>query len=205
MLHLTPLWQGVTLGLAMIAPIGAQNAFVINQGIRRRHHLMVAAICTLCDLMLISLGVFGTGALISQQPLLLMLVTAAGILFLTVYGALALRSAWRIGPHDAPAQTGIPGGRGPVLLATLAVTLLNPHVYLDTMVILGAIGNQMSQDQRPWFAIGCLIASLIWFNTLSLGAARLGPLLSQPRVRQIIDLLIGLTMLALAARLATQL
>lgn len=205
MKELIPLWQGLTLGLAMIVPIGAQNAFVLNQGIRRHHHLMVAAICIVCDVFLITLGVFGAGAVMSSQPLLLGLITAAGILFLATYGSLALRSALR--------PTGASGegdgvrlvGRMAVLLATLAVTLLNPHVYLDTLVILGSLGSQLAGDERPWFALGCLLASLLWFSTLSLGAARFAPVLSHPRVKQGIDLLVGFIMLTLAGQLSLQL
>ncbi|MDO2947058.1 LysE/ArgO family amino acid transporter [Aeromonas simiae] len=201
----SPLWQGLTLGLAMIVPIGAQNAFVLNQGIRRHHHLMVATVCICCDVFLISLGVFGTGALMSSQPLLLTLITGAGILFLTTYGAMALRSAMRPAATDEARKAAHLGGRGAVLLGTLAVTLLNPHVYLDTMVILGSIGSQLATHERLWFAVGCLLASFIWFNALSLGAARFAPVLSQPKVKRGIDLLVGGIMLALATQLTWQL
>lgn len=200
-----PLWQGLTLGLAMIVPIGAQNAFVLNQGIRRHHHMLVASVCIFCDVLLITLGVFGAGALMSSQPLLLSAITLAGIAFLATYGCMALRSAWRAQAAGERREGHHLGGRGAVLLATLAVTLLNPHVYLDTLVILGSIGSQMGGNERPLFALGCLLASFIWFNTLSLGAARFAPVLSQPRVKQGIDLLVGGIMLTLAVQLCLQL
>lgn len=199
----TPLWQGLTLSLAMIVPIGAQNAFVLEQGIRRHHHLMVAAICVACDIALVSLGVFGAGAALGQSPALLSVVTAAGCLFLAAYGLFPLKNAWRPAPADAPGAGGAARrGRFAVALATLAVTLLNPHVYLDTLVILGAIGGQLAAHERPWFALGSALAALCWFSGLSLGAARYAATLSRPRVKRAVDAAVGSLMLILAGQLA---
>lgn len=204
--------QGVTLGFAMIVPIGAQNAFVLNQGIHRQYHLMVALICILCDIALISFGIFGSGLVIGQWPWLLYLMTIGGILFLAVYGALALRSALRRG-HTTEDEPQVVSevtsanfvGRLAVVGSTLAVTLLNPHVYLDTVVILGSIGNQLLGYERLLFALGCLLASSFWFTGLSLGAARFAPVLRQIKVKRSIDFIVGIIMWLLAGQLGFQL
>lgn len=211
---MSALVQGITLGLAMIVPIGAQNAFVLNQGIHRQHHLMVALICILCDIALIAFGVFGSGVVIKQWPWLLQFVTAGGILFLAVYGSLSLRSAWQSRGESACAEIEPTVndvrprhhvGRWAVIGATLAVTLLNPHVYLDTVVILGSIGNQLLGHERWWFALGCLLASCMWFTGLSLGAARFSPVLRKPKIKQSIDFMVGVIMWLLAGQLSVQL
>ena len=210
---MSALVQGITLGLAMIVPIGAQNAFVLNQGIHRQHHLMVALICILCDIALISFGVFGSGLVIDQWPWLLQLITGGGILFLAVYGSLSLRSAWQSGAVSESAElehslTDVRSrhhvGRWTVVGATLAVTLLNPHVYLDTVVILGSVGNQLLGHERGWFALGCLLASCMWFMGLSLGAARFSPVLRKPKIKRAIDFMVGVIMWVLAGQLGVQ-
>nr|WP_211091931.1 LysE/ArgO family amino acid transporter [Vibrio agarilyticus] len=186
----------------MIIPIGAQNAYVLNQGIKRQHHLTTATICSLLDTLFISLGIFGGGAFLSQNETLLTLVTLGGIAFLLFYGALSLKSAFRSAQSREDSQAVLARGRRTVILGALAVTLLNPHLYLDTVVILGSIGGQFEGDDRIAFALGTIMASFCWFYALSMGAAKLGPTLSKPRVKQGIDIGVALMMFTIAAMLA---
>ncbi|WP_421233754.1 L-lysine exporter [Aeromonas jandaei] len=193
--------QGFTLGLAMIIPIGAQNAFVLSRGIHRNHHLLTATLCSFCDLILIGLGVFGGATVLSASPIGMALLTWGGVLFLSWFGVRSLRSVWRgsqIGLADSPQQMGAKS----VLAMTLGVTLLNPHVYLDTLMLLGSVGSQVTESLRPAFAAGAMLASLVWFYSLALGAAALAPWLAKGRVQQGIDLLVGIIMLILALQLA---
>ncbi|QWL67217.1 L-lysine exporter [Aeromonas jandaei] len=193
--------QGFTLGLAMIIPIGAQNAFVLSRGIHRNHHLLTATLCSLCDLILIGIGVFGGATVLSASPIGMALLTWGGVLFLSWFGVRSLRSVWRgsqIGLADSPQQMGAKS----VLAMTLGVTLLNPHVYLDTLMLLGSVGSQVTESLRPAFAAGAMLASLVWFYSLALGAAALAPWLAKGRVQQGIDLLVGIIMLILALQLA---
>tara|TARA_Y100001956_G_scaffold11712_1_gene10847 strand:- start:2243 stop:2818 length:576 start_codon:yes stop_codon:yes gene_type:complete len=189
----------------MIIPIGAQNAFVLNQGIKRQHHITTATICSLLDTLFISLGIFGGGALLAQNTLLLTCVTIGGIAFLITYGVISLRSAFR---HDSllkHASEVSSRGRKAVIAGALAVTVLNPHLYLDTVVILGSIGGQFTGDDRIAFALGTILASFVWFYSLSLGAAKLAPTLSRPKVRKGIDLAVALMMFSIASILLSEL
>ena len=193
--------QGFTLGLAMIIPIGAQNAFVLSRGIHRNHHLLTATLCSFCDLILIGIGVFGGATVLSASTIGMALLTWGGVLFLSWFGVRSLRSAWRgsqAGLADSPQQMGAKS----VLAMTLGVTLLNPHVYLDTLMLLGSVGSQVAVSLRPAFAAGAMLASLVWFYSLALGAAALAPWLAKGRVQQGIDLLVGIIMLILALQLA---
>ncbi|MGY3871194.1 L-lysine exporter [Aeromonas crassostreae] len=193
--------QGFLLGLAMIIPIGAQNAFVLSRGIHRNHHLLTATLCCLCDLVLIGIGVFGGANLLAASPLGLALLTWGGVLFLVWFGVRSLGSAWR-GQGEALADSPRLMGVKSVLAMTLGVTLLNPHVYLDTLMLLGSLGSQFAEPLRPAFAAGAMLASLVWFYGLALGAAALSPWLARGRVQRVIDALVGLIMLGLALQLA---
>lgn len=199
------LLQGFGLGASMIIPIGAQNAYVLNQGIKRNHHLTTATICSILDMLFISLGIFGGGALLSQNELLLTLVTVGGIAFLSVYGYLSLRSALKPAKQSESTHEVTARGRRTVILGALAVTVLNPHLYLDTVVILGSIGGQFEGSDRFAFAIGTIMASFVWFYALSLGAAKLGPTLSKPKVKKGIDVAVALMMFTIACVLANEL
>ncbi|WP_421253576.1 L-lysine exporter [Aeromonas jandaei] len=193
--------QGFTLGLAMIIPIGAQNAFVLSRGIHRNHHLLTATLCSFCDLILIGIGVFGGATVLSASPIGMALLTWGGVFFLSWFGVRSLRSAWRgsqVGLADSSQQMGAKS----VLAMTLGVTLLNPHVYLDTLMLLGSVGSQVAESLRPAFAAGAMLASLVWFYSLALGAAALAPWLAKGRVQRGIDLLVGIIMLILALQLA---
>lgn len=198
------LLQGFGLGASMIIPIGAQNAYVLNQGIKRHHHLTTATICSVLDIVFISLGIFGGGALLSQNETLLMLVTLGGIAFLAIYGTLSLKSAFASQAEETHLNQTLRGKRA-VILGALAVTVLNPHLYLDTVVILGSIGGQFEGQDRIAFAIGTMMASLVWFFSLSIGAAKLGPTLSKPKVKQGIDVTVAIMMYVIALMLAKEL
>ncbi len=193
--------QGFTIGLAMIIPIGAQNAFVLSRGIHRNHHLLTATLCSFCDLTLIAIGVFGGANVLAASPFGMALLTWGGVLFLGWFGGRSLLSAWR-GKGEGLADSAQQMGAKSVLAMTLGVTLLNPHVYLDTLMLLGSLGSQVSESLRPAFAAGAMLASLVWFYSLALGAAALAPWLARGRVQQGIDLLVGIIMLSLAVQLA---
>jgi L-lysine exporter family protein LysE/ArgO len=196
--------QGLALGAALILPLGPQNAFVMNQGIKRHYHLMTAALCSISDIALICGGIFGGSALLNQSPILLMLITWAGVAFLLWYGWGALRSAWQ-GDVSLTADAELKQGRWRIIATILAVTWLNPHVYLDTFVVLGSLGSQLpSADARRWFAFGTVSASIIWFFGLALLAAWLSPRLRTVRAQRIINLLVGGVMWFISIQLALQ-
>jgi L-lysine exporter family protein LysE/ArgO len=194
-------FQGFTLGAAMILPLGPQNAFVMNQGIRRQYHLMVALLCALSDLVLICAGIFGGSALLSHSSWLLMLVTWGGVGFLLWYGWGALRAAMRRDINLL--QTGVmKQGRLRIIISMLAVTWLNPHVYLDTFVVLGSLGGQLEMAPKRWFAIGTISASFLWFFSLALLAAWLAPKLCTVPAQRMINAAVGIIMIVIALRLA---
>lgn len=189
----------------MIIPIGAQNAYVLNQGIKRNHHLTTATICSVLDMIFISLGIFGGSAILSQNEILLTSVTLGGIAFLSFYGLLSLKSAFKPESESESKEEIVARGRRTVILGALAVTVLNPHLYLDTVVILGSIGGQFEGHDRIAFALGTIMASFVWFYTLSIGAAKLGPTLSKPKVKKTIDIAIAMMMFTIAYILASEL
>jgi L-lysine exporter family protein LysE/ArgO len=192
------LLQGFGLGASMIIPIGAQNAYVLNQGIKRNHHLTTATICSVLDVLFISLGIFGGGALLAQNETLLHMVTIGGISFLLLYGSLSLRSALKSRSNDGKAINAGVKKKGAVVAGALAVTVLNPHLYLDTVVILGSIGGQYSGYDRILFATGTIMASFVWFYSLSLAAAKMSHILSRPKVQKGIDIMVAIVMYAIA-------
>ncbi|MDY0748894.1 LysE/ArgO family amino acid transporter [Paucibacter sp. R3-3] len=193
--------QGWLTGAGLIVAIGAQNALVLRQGLLRSHVGPVVALCVLSDVLLICAGVFGLGAAIGANPLLMAVFRWGGAAFLAVYG---LRAAWRAWNHDASAlqdTRDTRNGLGATLLSAAAMTYLNPHVYLDTVVLLGTVGAQQPQDQRWAFAAGASLASLMWFSLLGFGAAAAAGPLRRPGVWQAIDAAIALVMLTLAIQL----
>jgi len=196
-------FQGVAMGAALILPLGPQNAFVLNQGVRRQYHLMTAALCTLSDILLICGGIFGGSALLSQSVLLLNLVTWAGVAFLLWYGWGALRTAFSGDIQLATAGV-MKQSRWRIVATMVAVTWLNPHVYIDTFVLLGSLGGQLPEEARRWFAFGSVSASIVWFFGLALLAAWLAPVLSTPRAQRVINLLVGVLMWVIALKLAAQ-
>lgn len=200
---LTPALTGFATGLSLIVAIGAQNAFVLRQGIRRQHVLVVVLICALTDALLEVLGVAGIGFVVERAPVLLEMVRWGGVVFLLWYAWGAARRAMRPDALDASgAET--KDSLSKTVLACLAITYLNPHVYLDTMVLMGSIGNAQGNPGRWWFVLGGVIASLIWFTVLGYGARGLTRFFATPRSWQILDWIIAGTMLVIAARLAIE-
>ena len=192
--------QGGILGFAMIIPIGVQNAFILSQGIRCNHHYLTAFICLICDIVLTTVGVFGGSKLITSSQYLLLLIGWGGILFLLFYASSALYRAYQ-GHYAKPNQTKELASRKAVIITTLAVTLLNPHVYIDTVVILGNIGSTFNDNDKVYFTMGAIFAASLWFFGLSASAAKLAPWLSRPRILRIIDLFISGVMLFVAYKL----
>lgn len=194
--------EGLSLGLGLIIAIGAQNAFVLKQGIKCRYVFVTALVCTLIDAALISAGVLGLGAIINGTPLLLLAVTAAGAIFLGWFGVKSFISVAR--PTVLTDEMG-DEERGTSLrstiLALLAFSLLNPHVYLDTVIMVGGIGARHPAAQRPSFVLGAASASAIWFFGLAYGAGFLAPLFKREKTWRILDFAIGCVMLFIAAKL----
>ncbi|MBY4675167.1 LysE/ArgO family amino acid transporter [Marinobacterium arenosum] len=188
--------KGLAAGGSLIMAIGAQNAFVLSQGLKRQYHWLIATLCGLIDVMLILLGALGLGSLIQQSDSLLAVARWGGAGFLLVYGAMALRSALRSNRLEASDKHA--GSLRAALLTTLAVSLLNPHVYLDTVVLLGSISSQYADGPRLWFIAGAISASLLWFYSLSLAARWLAPLFRRPIAWRILDGLVCLLMWSIA-------
>jgi len=194
----SPLILGFIASFTLIAAIGAQNAFVLRQGIRREHVLPVVALCTVSDIVLIAAGIAGVGALISAHPSALNIAKFGGALFLVGYGLMAARRAWR--PSSLTPAESAPARLLDVLLTCAAMTFLNPHVYLDTVVLLGALANE-HRDERWLFGVGAVTASAVWFVSLGLGARRLAGVFATPLTWRILDGLIAAMMIALGASL----
>jgi L-lysine exporter family protein LysE/ArgO len=190
---------GLGLGLSLIVAIGAQNAFVLRQGLRRQHVGVVVAVCAASDAVLIAAGVAGAGAVIDSRPWLIDVVRVAGAVFLTGYGLFAARRALRPGVLTPDAVASAPSRRATVVTA-LALTWLNPHVYLDTVVLLGSIA-QTHPGRQWWFAGGAVAGSVLWFVGLGYGARLLRPVFASPRAWRVLDGLIAVVMLALAVSL----
>ncbi|APZ53900.1 LysE/ArgO family amino acid transporter [Salipiger abyssi] len=191
--------SGFALGLSLILAIGAQNAFVLRQGLSGAHVFAVCLLCALSDAVLIAAGVAGFGSLTAALPGLEAAMRWLGAGFLLCYGARTLYSAWRGGES---LRAGVAAGSlRAALLTCLALTWLNPHVYLDTVVLLGAVSAQY--DNRLGFALGAMSASVVFFFTLGYGARALAPVFARPAAWRALDLGIGLTMWAIAAKLIT--
>lgn len=197
---LTPLLIGSLTGLSLIVAIGAQNAFVLRQGIARQHVLPVVLICGLTDAVLETLGVAGIGFIVDRAPLLIEIVRWGGVLFLLWYAWGSFRKVLK--PEALTADTGKVSSLRSTVLAALAITYLNPHVYLDTMVLMGSIGVSQGDPEKWWFAAGGALASVVWFFVLGYGARSLTRFFASTRSWQILDSLVGVTMLVIAARLA---
>jgi L-lysine exporter family protein LysE/ArgO len=194
----SPLVVGFLASLALIAAIGAQNAFVLRQGIRREHVLPVIAMCAVSDMVLIVAGITGVGALVNAHPSAVNVAKFGGAAFLVGYGLLAAKRAWRpssLNPSDAT-----PARLAQVLVTCAALTFLNPHVYLDTVVLLGTLANEY-RDERWLFGVGAVTASAVWFVSLGLGARRLAGLFAKPVTWRMLDCVIAVTMVGLGVLL----
>lgn len=192
--------QGLALSLGLIVAIGAQNAFVLRQGLRREHVGSVVLFCALADAVLIAAGVMGMAKALGESPGLARALALAGAAFLAFYGLQALRRARHSNRLQA-AEGGAGLSRTAAVAQAAAFTLLNPHVYLDTVLLVGSIGAQQPAALRWWFVSGASTASALWFGLLGLGARWLAPWFARPRAWQILDGLIGVTMWLLAALL----
>ncbi|WP_291112405.1 LysE/ArgO family amino acid transporter [Hydrogenophaga sp.] len=192
--------QGLVLSLGLIVAIGAQNAFVLRQGLRREHVGSVVLFCAVADAVLITAGVLGMAQALRDSPGLARALALAGAAFLALYGWRALQRARQ--PQQLNAADGGEGlSRGAAVAQAAAFTLLNPHVYLDTVLLVGSIGAQQPAALRGWFVAGASTASLCWFGLLGFGARWLAPWFARPRAWQVLDGLIGITMGVLAALL----
>lgn len=193
-------WAGFSVSLGLILAIGAQNAFVLRQGLRREHVLPVALFCGLSDTALIGAGVLGFGAVTGAVPWLADVLLWGGVAFLVWYGARSFLSALRGGAH-LDAASGAGNTLWPTLATLAACTWLNPHVWLDTVIFLGAVSAQYP-GQGTAFWLGASAASMGFFLALAYGAQSLAPVFARPRAWQVLDVVIGLTMWVIAAKLA---
>ena len=195
------LLKGFILSASLIVAIGAQNAFVLRQGLAHRHVFATALICSLSDALLISLGVAGAGTIFASSPGLTAIATWGGAIFLLVYGWRTILSAMHPRSLEASQAESQPHTLGATVVAALIFSFLNPHVYLDTVVLMGSIGASLPAVERPFFALGGIAASFLWFFGLTYGAGWLTPLFRKPLVWQILDVLIGIIMWTIAISL----
>ena len=191
-----PLLAGFATALSLIVAIGAQNAFVLRQGLRREHVLPVVLTCALSDALLISGGILGLGALLTRNQLALDIAKFGGAAFLYTYAFLAAKRALRPGSITPAGHA--PAALRSVVLTCLAFTYLNPHVYLDTVVLLGSLANQRGTDGRWLYGLGAVTASFTWFFSLGFFSRRLSPIFARPRAWQVLDSAIALLMAGLA-------
>lgn len=194
---------GLAAGAGLIVAIGAQNAFVLRQGLQRAHVGVVVLVCILADVSLILLGVGGMGVAVQQQPGLLQWLRFAGAAFLAAYGTLALKRAWQ-GESGLQPTGHDSSSRGRAVLACLGFTLLNPHVYLDTVVLLGSLSTHYGNEGRWAFAAGASSASVVWFLSLGYGARLLLPVFRSPVAWRVFDVAVAIFMLTLAVLLLFQ-
>ncbi|NRD74194.1 amino acid transporter [Shewanella sp. VB17] len=189
--------QGVGIGASLIMAVGAQNTFVLKQGLTRGHSLPIAGLCSLIDALMITAGVTGLGHLIVTFPLIKDIASLGGGIFLLVYGAQALKSSFY---SHYLTEEGIKGVETlkVAILTTLGISLLNPHLYLDTVVLLGSISTQFEGPDRYFFGAGAVSASFIWFFSLSFGARYLRPLFQKPKAWCYLDRCIFVIMWAMA-------
>lgn len=198
-----PMLAGFFLGASLIIAIGAQNAFILRQGLLGQHVFVLCLICSLSDALLITVGVAGLGTLIAQSPVLITLVTVGGALFLYVYASKALRRAMR--PDTLQAANEGKSDLKAAVLACLAFTFLNPHVYLDTVLLVGSLSSAYSGAGRWFYAAGASLASFVWFFGLGYGARLLQPFFASPRAWRVLDTVIAVVMAALASGLLARL
>ncbi|MCA0276407.1 MAG: LysE/ArgO family amino acid transporter [Proteobacteria bacterium] len=193
---------GFLLGASLIIAIGAQNAFILRQGLLRQHVFILSLICALSDALLIAAGVAGLGTLISQSPKLITAVTIGGALFLFSYAIIAFRRALK--PEVLKAANAGEARLGPAIAACLAFTFLNPHVYLDTVVLLGSLSAAYEGQARLAFGLGAATASFVWFFGLGYGARLLEPVFARPASWRVLDFLIGAVMSAIGLSLVSR-
>lgn len=191
--------QGFLVGAGLIVAIGAQNAFVLTQAVKRNHAMAVAAVCAALDALLIAAGVLGIGTLVASNTILQTAASLGGAAFLIWFGAKSLCEAFK--EHSLEAGEDAQRGLGPTLTATLAVSLLNPHVYLDTVIMLGAISGNFPGSGRYWFGLGAATASFLWFFGLSLAGRAMAPLFQKALAWRVLHLCVCLMVWRVAATL----
>ena len=196
---LSPALSGLLLGASLIIAIGAQNAFILRQGLLRQHVFVLCLICATSDAALIALGVGGLGTLVSQAPVLITVVTVGGLLFLGSYAVIAFRRA--LHPEAMKAASSDGGSLKAAVTACLAFTFLNPHVYLDMVVLIGGLSTRFEGAGRIAFGAGAALASFIWFFGLGYGARLLQPVFARPAAWRVLDIIIGLVMVGIAISL----
>ncbi|MEV6432247.1 LysE/ArgO family amino acid transporter [Nocardia sp. NPDC051463] len=189
--------SGLGFGLSLIVAIGAQNAFVLRQGLRGQHVLAVVTVCAVSDVVLIAAGIGGFGIVVTSVPAVVEIARYGGAAFLAGYGVLAARRALS---NDAlaAASTGASVALGATVATCLALTWLNPHVYLDTVVLLGSFASTYATPDRWFLGVGAMLGSIIWFTGLGYGARLLGPLFARPAAWRVLDSVIALVMFSLA-------
>lgn len=194
--------QGMGIGAGLIMAIGAQNAFVLTQGIRRQHHWLIASLCSLSDMLLIFMGAAGIGGMVARIPVLQDGAAWVGAVFLFWLGAKSLQSMWKEQRLQAGEEAA--AGMRAAVLTTLALTFLNPHVYLDTIVLLGSIGGQYQPAERYAFAMGASLSSILWFFALSLAGTLLAPLFRKSAAWRTLDFVVWVTMWGIAWQLVAR-
>ena len=195
--------KGFASGASLIIAIGAQNAFVLSQGIRKNYIILVPLICSICDVALLSCGIMGIGKIVGANKAFQTMTALFGGIFLFFYGLTSFYSALkgkRLDKDYKKKET-----MKKVVLSTLGITLLNPHVYLDTVVIMGSISSQFPAELKPYFGAGAISASFIWFFGLSLGASFMKPLFQKEISWKVLDFLVGITMWAIGFTLVKNL
>ena len=197
----TILLRGFGLSAGLIIAIGAQNAFVLRQGLKRQHVFATAAVCILSDITLFTIGAVGFGTLVNQFPALKTIASWGGAIFVLVYGALSFRSALGRQALDVEAAGQATATLRATILTALAVSLLNPHAILDTIVLVGGIAGQYPWEERGFFTAGAMLASCTWFTSLAYGAALLTPIFRQPVAWRALDTVVGLIMWAIGLSL----
>ncbi|MEV5001298.1 LysE/ArgO family amino acid transporter [Nocardioides sp. LML1-1-1.1] len=199
-----PAVAGLLTALSLIVAIGAQNAFVLRQGLLRSHVGPVVAVCALSDAVLIAAGIAGIGTLVDRAGWVIEVVRWLGVVFLLGYAALSLRRVWH--PASLAPEDGLPAeSRRSVLARTVALTWLNPHVYLDTVLLIGSVAAAHDGGAvagRWWFGVGAALGSVLWFTSLGFGARMLAPLLARPRAWQVVEVAVAATMVLVAVKLA---
>lgn len=192
--------QGVMLSAGLIIAIGAQNAYVLKQGIQNNHLFWVATICFACDFALMSLGILGVGTLVAKNEILQIILAVLGMLYILLFAYQSFKSVGQTATMNMAGMSGKTTLKS-AIIGTLAITLLNPHVYLDTIVIIGGIAGTLEESHKWVFLMGSLTASIIWFYGLAYGARRLAPFFKKPNTWRVLNFLIGLMMLFIAYKL----
>lgn len=195
------LLKGFGTSGGLIIGIGAQNAFVIRQGLKQQHLLLTALICSIIDSILIMLGVIGFDQLISAYPIFVDVTKYFAVVFLFLYGTLTLKSAFKTKMMEVGSNNEVLPAVSKTVLALLALSLLNPHVYLDTVMLLGSIANQHPAETQIYFALGAIAASFTWFFGITYGARMLAPLLRKQHAWKVVDVMTTITMWAMAIAL----